>query len=116
MLTIPFTSDPWHTFTTMLNEVEYRFSTNFNTRNERWYFDLAREDTGEVLVAGVPILIGCDLLAPYGLGIGSMFAHDLAAAAAVEDAGILPQSVDAGENDLGSRVVVLYIAPGEVFE
>lgn len=116
MLTIPFTSDPWHSFTTMLNGEEYRFAQHFNTRNNVWSFDLSLERTGQMLVAGVPILIGCDLLAPHGLGIGSMFALDLHAAAEEEAAGILPQSVDAGEDDLGTRVIVIYLAPGEVVE
>lgn len=114
MLTIPFTSDPWHSFSTVLDDVEYTIAQHYNERNGVWYFDLGLASTGKLLVAGIPILIGCDLLAPYGLGIGSMLAVDLRAAAATEAAGILPQSVDAGSDDLGSRVIVVYLAPGEV--
>jgi hypothetical protein len=116
MQTIPFTSDPWASFTTFLGGVEYRFAQYFNERNARWSFDLSLERTGEMLAAGIPILIGCDLLAPYALGIGTLLAVDLSAAAAVEAAGILPQSVDAGPEDLGARVIVVFIAPGEVIE
>ena len=112
--TIPFTSDTWHRFSTVLAGVEYTFTTRYNERNGVWYTDLGLASTEETLVAGIPILIGCDLLAPYGLGIGSMLAIDLRAAAATETAGVLPQSVDAGPDDLGTRVVVVYIAPGEV--
>jgi hypothetical protein len=114
MLTIPFTSDPWHTFSTVLDGVEYTFAQHYNERNGAWYFDLGLASTGKLLVAGIPILIGCDLLGPYALGIGSMLAVDLQAAAAGEASGILPQSIDAGAEDLGDRVIVVYMAPGEV--
>ena len=114
MQLVPFTSDPWRSFSTGLNGVEYRFDCNFNERNQRWAFDLSLESTGQMLAAGVPILLGCDLLLPYGLGIGSLVAIDNAAAAATEGAGILPQAVDAGPEDLGTRVQVVYLAPGDV--
>jgi hypothetical protein len=113
MLQLPFTSDPWRTFSTVLSGTEYGFATHYNERAGYWVFDLSVEKSGQVLVAGVPILIGCNLLAPYGLGIGSLFAIDTAASAAVEATGRLPQSTDAGPDDLGTRVVVIYLAPGE---
>ena len=114
MITIPFTSDAWRSFSTVLNGVEYTFDQRFNELNQRWYFDLGLAATGEILVAGVPILIGCDLLEPYALGLGSMLAVDLRAAAENGPGGFLPASVDAGAEDLGTRVVVVYLAPGEV--
>jgi hypothetical protein len=112
MQTIPFTSDPNATFTTSLNGVDYQFDTLYSERSGVWTFDLSVA-TGAALVTGVPILIGCDMLAPFGLGIGSMYAVDLTAAAQREASGHRPQSVDAGPEDLGVRVVVLYLAPGE---
>lgn len=114
MVTIPFTSDAWRSFSTVLNEVEYTFTQRFNELNQRWYFDLGLEATGETLVAGVPILIGCDLLEPYALGIGSMLAVDSQAATVDGPEGFLPDAIDAGAEDLGTRVVVVYLAPGEV--
>jgi hypothetical protein len=113
MQTIPFTPDPNATFSTTLDGVEYQFDTLYNERSEIWTFDLSLAKTGAMLVAGIPILIGCDMLAPYGLGIGSLYAIDLTAAAQREEVGHRPQSVDAGPEDLGVRVVVLYLAPGE---
>lgn len=113
MVTVPFTSDTWRSFSTVLNEVEYTFTQRFNELNQRWYFDLGLEVTGETLVAGIPILIGCDLLEPYALGIGSMLAVDLQAVATDGPEGFLPNAVDAGAEDLGTRVVVVYLAPGE---
>ena len=113
MQTVPFTSDPNATFTTSLNGVDYQFDTLYNERASVWTFDLSLAKTGTPLVTGVPILIGCDMLAPFGLGIGSMYAVDMTAAAQKEAAGHRPQSVDAGPEDLGVRVLVVYLAPGE---
>ena len=113
MVIVPFTSDPWLSFSTVLDGVEYTFTQRFNELNQRWYFDLGLAATGEPLVSGIPILIGCDLLEPYALGIGSMFAVDLRAVAEAGPTGFLPASVDAEAEDLGTRVVVIYLAPGE---
>lgn len=107
MQVVPFTSDNWSKFTTSLNGVSYQFVQHFNERNQVWYFDIALGSTGVTLVAGVPILIGCDLLAPYALGIGSMYAIDRAASG-------LSLAVDAGPEELGERVEVVFLAPGEV--
>jgi hypothetical protein len=133
---VPFTSDQFRTFNCALNGVAYDFSTNYNDRNGVWSFDMADHATGAPIISGVPILIGCDLLAPYGLGIGSMFAVDLAAAPAAASIGLtwtqaqiagvaltsvgpVNQPVDADPvgafaNDLGTRVIVVYVAPAGV--
>ena len=135
MLIIPFNSTPFRTFTTTLNGAKYQFATNYNDRNGVWSFDLADGVTGNPLASGVPILLGCDLLAPYGLGIGSLYAVDLAATpaaalvtltayqaalknAATSSVAPVLQSTDADplgafNDDLGNRVVVAYLAPGE---
>jgi hypothetical protein len=126
MQVVPFTSDPWQTFSCTLNGTEYGFAANYNDRNGVWSFDLSLKATETGLVAGVPILLGCDLLAPFGLGIGKLLAVDLAAA----PAWILPpngdplhpisayQMTDADpltlfNDDLGARVIVVYLVPGE---
>ena len=135
MLVVPFTSNPFETFSCALNGTVYQFRTNYNERNGVWSFDLADDATGAPLISGVPILLGCDLLAPYGLGIGSMFAVDLAATPQSALTGLTPtqaeiqnvgtssvvpvlQATDADplgafNGDLGNRVIVVYLAPGE---
>lgn len=113
MQRLPLTSDPNASFTTSLGGTSYEFATSFNERAQSWSFDLFTAKDGKLLLAGVPIVIGCDMLAPFGLGIGSLYAVDLTAASAKEEAGHRPQSVDAGPEDLGVRVMVLYLAPGE---
>ena len=135
MVIIPFTSDNFRSFNCALDGVTYDFSQNYNERNGAWSFDLADHATGLPIISGVPILLGCDLLAPYGLGIGSMFAVDLAATTLPALTGLTPtqaeiqntstssvvpvlQMTDADplgafNNDLGNRVIVVFLAPGE---
>ena len=132
MQVLPFTAEPWQTFSCTLNGVEYGFSTRYNDRSGVWSFTLSLKATDAVLVAGVPILLGCDMLAPFGLNIGSLYAVDLAAspAWALAADGVTPvpsvQMTDADaidwsasapavnfNSDLGTRVIVVFLAPGE---
>jgi hypothetical protein len=149
MQTLPLTSDPSQRFRSSLNGVEYVFRAQWNERSGVWTLDILDGATEAPLVLGVSILIGCDMLAPFALGIGSLFALDLAASSAyatdanLDDAkvvtvgsdqyaiinrppwsvklpegGILspvpmPQMLDAGPEDLGTRVVVVFFKPGE---
>ena len=126
MVKVPFTSNPWESFSCALNGNTYQFQTNYNERNGVWSFDLYDDTTGAPLVMGVPILLGCDLLAPYGLGIGSMYAIDMAATTAPSlvgttgTVGQVLQMTDADplgafNDDLGNRVIVVYLAPNEAF-
>lgn len=101
MFTVPFTSDPAHSFQATLGGVKYTFDVRWNERAAHWTFDLTREPDGELLVAGVPLLLGQDVLAPYGLGIGGISGCDFSG-----------QDLDAGPDDLGSddtaRVQFIY--------
>lgn len=56
--------------------LELRFL--YNERLDRWSMDVANED-GLILVAGIPLVLGCDLLAPYGLNLGSFYLVDMEA-------------------------------------
>jgi hypothetical protein len=125
MQVVPFTSDPWQKFSCNLNGVEYGFAASYNERSGAWAFDLSLVSTGEVLLTGVPILLGCDMLAPFGLNIGSLIAVDAAASPAWALAGdgetLIPvaQTTDADpfgafNDDIGTRVLVVYLKPGEV--
>jgi hypothetical protein len=125
MQIVPFTSDPRQKFSCNLNGVEYGFAANYNERSGVWAFDLSRAATEEVLLTGVPILLGCDMLAPFGLNIGSLITVDASASPAWALAGdgetLIPvaQTTDADpfgafNDDLGTRVLVVYLKPGEV--
>lgn len=104
MLVLPFTADPAQRFTTQLGDIgQFTFDARYNDRAAYWTFDLTSEPDQTVLVAGVPILIGQDILAPYGLGRGGIFATD--------DSGA---ELDAGPEDLGDRVSVIWLSPDEL--
>ena len=45
-----------------------------NPSIDRWAFDLSRDD--EEVLFGRRIVTGVDLLAVFGLGVGSLFAHE----------------------------------------
>jgi hypothetical protein len=103
MLLIPFISAPSNSFVVQLgNGIKYEFTTRYNDVGGFWTIDITRKIDGVVLVVGVPVLLGQDLL-PYGLGIGRLIAIDESGA-----------DVDAGPEDLGDRVNVYWFADGEL--
>lgn len=103
MQTIPFTSDPAQSFRVSLNGNKYQIDARYNDRSGQWTFDITTDPAGEVLVTGVPILIGQDMLAPYVLGIGGMAAADTQT-----------NGIDAGPDDLGTRVTVTWFSEAEM--
>ncbi len=103
MLDIPFTSDPAQSFSVSLAGVRLQLEARWNDIGQRWTLDIVRASDGVSLALGIPMLVGQDFLAPYALALGGMFATDLSGA-----------GLDAGEDDLGSRVVITWISPDEV--
>lgn len=104
MLILPFTSDPARTFSVQLGSVgKFQFDVRYNDRSSSWTFDLTSEPDGTLLLAGVPMLIGQGVLAPYGLGIGDIVFSDLSGA-----------GLDAGPDDMGDRVQGVWLNPAQV--
>lgn len=104
MLVVPFTSDYDQRFTTQLADGnKYVFDARWNEFGQSWSFDLTRDADQVQLVAGAPLLIGQDLLAPYALGIGALLVTDLG-----------QKNTDAGPDDLGERVIPFYLSPDEL--
>lgn len=100
---IPFTSDPAQSFRVSLDGNKYQIDARYNDRSGQWTLDITTEPDGTLLVAGIPILIGQDMLAPYVLGIGGLAATDLQTG-----------GVDAGPDDLGDRVTVTWFNEDEM--
>ena len=119
---VPFTSDDRaYEFTCALGGTTYRFDVRWNERGGFWAFDLYLDSNDTLLVAGLPILLGCDILGPYRyLGIGGLFAVDMNASqqkGSPNDATTnVLVSADAAVDDLGSRVVVFHYTPAELAE
>lgn len=106
MITLPLTSDPYRTFTTTLGEARYRFTQRWNERAERWTLDIEDAETSEPLANAVPVVLGSDLLRSFCPRLGRLLVIDLA--------GEPGYSQEAGVKDLGARVQVVWLAPGEV--
>ena len=99
--TIPLTAED-QSFSISLAGAEYQLTLRWIDADEGgWVLDLALPDGGGDLVSGIPLVTGCDLLAPYEyLGIGGglvVWADD----------NDLPPSVD----NLGDGVDLIFITP-----
>jgi hypothetical protein len=103
MLVLPFTSDPARSFTTQLGDEKHTIEARYNDRSESWTFDIVRDADQVTLVTGVPLLLGGDMLAPYSLLIGGLVAADLGGT-----------DTDAGPDDLGDRVIVVWLSNDEL--
>lgn len=108
MITLPLTSDPYRTFTTVLGEVRYRITTRWNERASVWTADFIDAETDVPLARSIPIVLGADLLKSFCPKIGRLFAIDMAAE--------LEHGTEAGVDDLGNRIKVVWLAPDEVPE
>lgn len=102
IIELPLTSDPAQTFTAQLGRVKYIFDVKFNSRSGVWTFDLFDASSKAVMLASIPIVLGVDMLWPYNLGIGRLIAADAS-----------NRSLDAGPDDLGTRVKVFWYSTEE---
>lgn len=107
MIKLPLTSDPSRTFTTTVGLAHYRVTSRWNDRSGVFTLDIDDADTGDSIISGMPVVLGADLLLGFCPRLGSMQALDLSAASP----GL---GVDAGPDDLGTRIIVLWSEPGEV--
>jgi hypothetical protein len=103
MQIIPFTSDYDQSVVVQLGEKKYQLAARWNEMGKSWTGDLVRDEDQELLLAGIPLLIGQDLLAPYALGIGGLVVTDLSA-----------KGTDAGPDDFGDRVIATWLSTQEL--
>jgi hypothetical protein len=103
MLAIPLTSDPSQTLTVNLGGTSVDLAIRYNDQSGVWNFDLTLDGVGTVLLTNVPMLIGQDLLGPYALGLGGLIVTDTSG-----------QYLDAGPDDLGTRVTLQWLSPNEI--
>lgn len=102
IIELPITVDPAQRFTVQLDRVKYDFYVKFNSRSGVWTFDMTVSSTKAVLLQSIPIVLGADLLAPYNLAIGRLIAADTSS-----------RSRDAKDDDLGTRVKLIWFSPEE---
>jgi hypothetical protein len=101
---LPVTADaPHYRFTCSLEGKSYGFELRWNGRSGAWFLTVSDVD-GNVLAAGRRVVIGAELLgrsANAALPPGSLFAYDTS-----------NSNRDAGRDDLGGRVKVVYVEAG----
>jgi len=103
---LPFQpSLPFYRVSTVLDGQTYQLNVRWNSRDEAWYFDLLT-DEGVMLAAGVKVVLGVFLArrvtSEDRLG-GALIASDLSGA-----------ELDAGLDDMGTRVLVYYYSAEEL--
>jgi hypothetical protein len=100
---VPVASDPAQSFTTQLGPRKIQFDLRWNDRASVWVMDLTDDATGSVLLRGIPLVLGCDLLEPYNLGLGRLVVIDTSRT-----------NTDASYDDLGTRVKLYWLSADEV--
>jgi len=105
MVRLPLTSDPCRAFATTVGDARYVVTTKWNDRAGVWTMDIADGDTDELLVSGMPVVLGSDLLRSFCPRLGVMIAVD-----AETDPG---EGSEAGAEDFGSRVEVVWMTREE---
>jgi hypothetical protein len=103
MLVVPFTPDYDQRFTSQLGDDRFVFDARWNERGQVWTVDITRDSDQELLIAGIPILAGQDILSPYALGIGGLVPMDLSL-----------KDTDPGPDDFGERVIVAWFSNDEL--
>lgn len=91
MIEIPLTTEPSQSFSIPLEGTIYKLEVIFNTRTNRWSFSIS--NSGTLLVSGVYIAGGVDLLAPHALGIKNLFAMNSSDSLEDSDFGALGNAV-----------------------
>ena len=105
MIEIPLSTSPKQSLSLNLDGREITLKVRYSDLVDVWSFDLyERTDSVETpLVLGVRLVMGIDLLAQYGLGLGSVRCY------AASSPGQSPS-----REDLGNRVRLIYATAAEV--
>lgn len=78
-------------FSTILNDQRVTIRLRYNEKSDRWSFDLSVDDLPVLL--GVRIVTETDLLDPYNLGLGVLFAVPSNSEPLVPDRANLPSGL-----------------------
>ncbi len=87
-------------FKTTLDSVKYTLAFRYNTRAGRWIMDI-KTGGGVIIVAGIPLLAGCDFLAQFqaydDLPHGNLFLLNL-----------VDENESPDRDNLGTDVLLMY--------
>lgn len=98
-------SVPHYEFVTDLGGASYLFELRWNHRDAAWYMSVSELD-GQPIMRGVKIVIGGFL--------GRQYQHRLVSSGALIATDLSGANLDAGLDDLGSRVVVARWTSAEI--
>lgn len=73
MIQFSITTDPNQRFSTVIGNKRVTIQLRYSATTDRWSFDLALDD--EPLLYGRRVVTGVDLLKPFALGVGAIFAY-----------------------------------------
>lgn len=92
----------YYTFETRLEDNSYRFTLRWNQTSETWYADVEGL-TNDVLLLGLPLIVGVDLLSPFAiLELGSLYVYDAES-----------REENPSRDSLGDRHKLIHITRGE---
>lgn len=74
MLELPLTNDPAQIFITQLGDRKYSFDIKYNDLSGVWTADISDPLTNTLLLAGVALLPGQNLMDPYNTILDNLFA------------------------------------------
>ncbi|MEZ4330432.1 MAG: hypothetical protein R3F35_01665 [Myxococcota bacterium] len=105
MIEIPFTGAPKESVDVKIGGRKIEFKAHYANLMNSWTVSLFDRSTTPPtpLVQGVAVVMGVDLLQPYPLGLGSLFALPSA-----------DDRRDAGAGELGVRIKLVHVSKDEV--
>ena len=100
--TLPLTNSPSQTFEVDFESAIYTCRVAWNSRAEWWFIDILDADE-VVLINGVPLLLGSNIIEQYNLGIGGL--------SVINTEGT---EEDATSENLGTTVLLIHLTEAEL--
>lgn len=73
---LPVTNFPAQSFVTQLGLAKLRVDLQWNDRTQQFSMTLVNDETEQIYVQGVPLVLGTEFLEPYNYDIGAMLLVD----------------------------------------
>ena len=102
MTIIPLTNQTHQVFSVDLEGQIYRLTVEWNERLQLWSMNISDND-GIVLIYGIALVKGTEILEPYNLGVGGIVMVDTET-----------DGPDATVDDLGTRILMAHLTEAEL--
>jgi hypothetical protein len=77
MIIIPLEGSEAKEILIQLNGVKYRMLFQYNEIQQIWTVNIVRDNDKFILILGLPLVLGQELLEPYNFGAGQLLVVDL---------------------------------------